>query len=110
MKKVPEMDEKVHADSFDEKLGFQFQPQKPNAFSDKVVNVLSQSYADAEIREAIHNLDDRGIRNTAETRRNLRLDAQRDVVQRNGEIVKDFGVVAEVSSVWAWANNTDSPP
>ena len=95
------MDENILTESIDEKLSFSFQPPKTNALSDKVVNVLSQSYADAEIREAIHNLDERGIRNTAETRRNLRLDAQRDVVRRNGEIIKDFGIVAEVSSVSA---------
>lgn len=38
----------------------------------------------------------RGIHNTAETRRQLRLDVQKEVVDCNAEIVKDFGKVAEV--------------
>jgi hypothetical protein len=58
--------------------------------------VLSASYADLDIRDAVETLDARGIRNTAETRRQLRLDVQKEVIQCNGEIVKDFGEVADV--------------
>lgn len=40
-------------------------------------------------------LDERGLQNTAETRRNLRLDVQQELIECNGEIVEDFGKVAE---------------
>jgi conserved oligomeric Golgi complex subunit 6 len=67
-----------------------------NTLSSRITSVLSASYADLEIRDALETLDARGIRNTAETRRQLRLDVQKEVIQCNGDIVKDFGQVAEV--------------
>lgn len=67
-----------------------------NALSARITSVLSASYADLEIRHALETLDERGIQNTAETRRQLRLDVQREVIECNGEIVRDFGAVAEV--------------
>ena len=71
-------------------------PQRSIALSNKLSSVLSASYADAEIRDGLRNLDQRGIQNTPEVRRNLRLDLQKEVIDRNGEIIKDFGQVAEV--------------
>jgi hypothetical protein len=68
-----------------------------NALSSRITSVLSASYADLEIRDALETLDARGVRNTAETRRQIRLDVQKEVIECNGEIVKDFGQVAEVS-------------
>lgn len=67
-----------------------------NALSSRITSVLSASYADLEIRDALETLDARGISNTAETRRQIRLDVQKEVIECNGEIVKDFGEVAEV--------------
>lgn len=67
-----------------------------NALSTRITNVLSASYADLEIRDALETLDERRVQNTAETRRQLRLDVQREVIQCNGEIINDFGQVAEV--------------
>jgi hypothetical protein len=67
-----------------------------NALSSRITSVLSASYADLEIRDALETLDARGVRNTAETRRQIRLDVQKEVIECNGEIVKDFGQVAEV--------------
>jgi hypothetical protein len=67
-----------------------------SALSSRITSVLSASYADLEIRDAVDTLDARGVRNTAETRRQIRLDVQKEVIQCNGEIVKDFGEVAEV--------------
>jgi hypothetical protein len=67
-----------------------------NALSSRITNVLSASYADLEIRDALETLDARGVRNTAETRRQIRLDVQKEVIQCNGEIIKDFGQVAAV--------------
>ncbi|KAH7091236.1 oligomeric Golgi complex subunit 6 [Paraphoma chrysanthemicola] len=66
-----------------------------NALSSRITSVLSASYADLEIRDALETLDARGVKNTAETRRQIRLDVQKEVIQCNGEIVKDFGEVAE---------------
>ena len=70
--------------------------QRSNALAQRVTSVLSASYADSDIRDALETLSLRGIRNTAETRRQLRLDVQKEVVDCNAEIVRDFGKVAEV--------------
>ncbi|KAL2135686.1 hypothetical protein VTI74DRAFT_7367 [Chaetomium olivicolor] len=67
----------------------------PNPLTSKVTTVLSSSYADTEFREALALLDERGIGNTAETRRQLRLDLQKEVVDSNGEIIDEFAKVAE---------------
>lgn len=67
-----------------------------NALSSRITSVLSASYADLEIRGALETIDERKIQNTAETRRQIRLDVQKEVIQCNGEIVKDFGEVAGV--------------
>jgi hypothetical protein len=64
--------------------------------SNRLTSVLSASYADSDIRDALETLSVRGIHNTAETRRQLRLDVQKEVVDSNAEIVRDFGNVAEV--------------
>jgi len=69
---------------------------RPSALSNKLTSVLSASYADSDIRDALEALDASDIQNTAETRRQLRLDIQKEVIDCNGEIVKDFGKVAEV--------------
>lgn len=69
-----------------------------NALSSRITSVLSASYADLEIRDALETLDAREIRNTSETRRQIRLDVQKEVIHCNGEIIKDFGEVAAVSS------------
>ena len=72
------------------------QPHKSNALSNKVTTVLSTSFADTEIREALRTLDERKIQNNPETRRRLRLDAQKEVIDCNSAIIQDFGQVAEV--------------
>ncbi|EOA84826.1 Golgi transport complex subunit 6 [Exserohilum turcicum] len=66
-----------------------------NALSSRITSVLSASYADLEIRDALETLDARQVQNSAETRRQLRLDVQKEVIQCNGEIISDFGHVAE---------------
>jgi len=72
---------------------------RPSALSTRITSVLSSSYADLDIRDALETLDARGIQNTPEARRNLRLDVQREIIQCNGEVVRDFGRVAEVVHV-----------
>ncbi|PYH87623.1 oligomeric Golgi complex subunit 6 [Aspergillus ellipticus CBS 707.79] len=69
--------------------------QRSNALSNRLTSVLSASYADSDIRDALETLSLRGIHNTAEVRRQLRLDVQKEVVDSNAEIVRDFGKVAE---------------
>lgn len=73
-----------------------FVPKAPTPFSSKVTAVLSSSYTDADFREALTLLDKRGVQNTAETRRHLRLDLQKEVIDSNGEIIDEFAKVAEV--------------
>ena len=68
-----------------------------NPLSSKATTILSSSYADTEFREALGLLDERGVLNTAETRRQLRLDLQKEVIDSNGEIIDEFAKVAEVS-------------
>ncbi|KAJ5777764.1 hypothetical protein N7520_001010 [Penicillium odoratum] len=68
--------------------------QRSSALSTRLTSVLSASYADSDIRDALETLSLRGIHNTAETRRQLRLDVQKEVVDSNAEIVRDFGMVA----------------
>jgi len=83
---------------------------RSSALSNRLTSVLSASYADSDIRDALATLDLRNTRNTPETRRQLRLDVQKEVIDCNGDIVKDFGKVAEVGSIlWmvfqlTWAN------
>jgi hypothetical protein len=72
------------------------QLSRANPLSSKVTSVLSASYADSDIRDALSLLDKRGLQNTAETRRQLRLDVQKEVIESNGDIIREFGRVAEV--------------
>jgi hypothetical protein len=69
---------------------------KASAISSKITTLLSSSFADSDVRDALAILDARGVTNNAETRRNLRQDAQKEVIDCNAEIVADFGRVAEV--------------
>ena len=77
-------------------VGVQTGSTRTSALSNRIANVLSSSYADADIRHALSILDARGFKNNADTRRKLRLDAQQEVIECNGQIVQDFGKVAEV--------------
>lgn len=87
------------SESLDDKLTVSSTPQRSNALSNKLSAVLSASYADSEIRDALRSLDEKEIKNTARTRRRLRLDVQKDVIEPNGAVVQEFGHVAEVRAV-----------
>ena len=87
------------SENFDEKLAVSAAPQRSTALANKLTSVLSASYADSEIRDVLRTLDERKIENTAETRRRLRIDAQKEVIARNGDVIQDFGQVAEVRLV-----------
>ena len=69
---------------------------RSNPLTTKVTSVLSASYADSDIRDALNLLDGRGLQNSPETRRQLRLDVQKEVIESNGDIIREFGHVAEV--------------
>lgn len=73
-------------------------PKGPAPLASKVTTVLSTSYSDTEFRDALALLDERAIRNDAETRRQIRMDLQKEVIDSNGEIISEFGRVAEVGS------------
>ena len=88
------------SESIDENLSVSSTtPQKSNALSNKLSGVLSASYADSEIRDTLRSLDEKKIKNTAETRRKFRLDVQKEIIRRNGAVVQDFGHVAEVRPI-----------
>lgn len=67
-----------------------------NPFSSKVTTVLATSYADSEFRGALSLIDDRGLTNSAATRRQVRLQLQKEVIDSNGNIIVEFGRVADV--------------
>ncbi|KAF5974475.1 oligomeric golgi complex subunit 6 [Fusarium bulbicola] len=76
-------------------------PQTPSTprgitpLTSKVTSVLSTTHSDTEFRDALALFDERGIQNDAETRRRVRLDLQKEVIDSNGEVVAEFGRVAE---------------
>lgn len=82
--------------------------RKVNALSTKLASVLSSSYADSEIREALRLIDLRDVHNDEDLRRNLKFDAQKEVIDVNARIVDDFGQVAEVChQPWAVRTSAD---
>ncbi|TQS37272.1 hypothetical protein Golomagni_02261 [Golovinomyces magnicellulatus] len=61
----------------------------------KVTSILSTSYADSDIKDALEILDKQGLENTPVTRRQLRYDIQKEVIESSGQIIGEFGHVAE---------------
>jgi conserved oligomeric Golgi complex subunit 6 len=73
---------------------------RPSALSSRITSVLSASYSDLEIRDALGILDNRGFKNTSESRRRLRLDIQEEVIQQNAEVLNDFkGLANELKRI-----------
>ncbi|KAF4976090.1 hypothetical protein FZEAL_7200 [Fusarium zealandicum] len=70
-------------------------PKGLTPLASKVTSVLSTTHSDTEFRDALSLLDQRGIQNDAETRRRVRLDLQKEVIDSNGEVIAEFGRVAE---------------
>ncbi|EXJ60203.1 hypothetical protein A1O7_04355 [Cladophialophora yegresii CBS 114405] len=60
----------------------------------KLTSVLASSYADHEIRDTLRLLDTRGVTNDETTRRHLKANAQKEVIDCDARIVADFGDVA----------------
>ncbi|KAL8658255.1 MAG: hypothetical protein Q9226_001137 [Calogaya cf. arnoldii] len=69
--------------------------QRSVALSNKLSGVLSVSYADSEIRDALCLLDAKNVQNTPDLRRSIRSDLQKDVIECNSSIVQEFGQLAE---------------
>lgn len=65
-------------------------------FSQKLTSILSAPYSDADIRDALLVLDPRLAQNTPDSRRQLRVNVQADVIQTNAVIVREFSKIAEV--------------
>lgn len=70
-------------------------PKSSTALTSRVATILSTSYSDAEFRDALVLLDERGVINDPETRRQLRLDLQKEVIDSNSSVVAEFGKIAE---------------
>lgn len=68
--------------------------------SSKVTAVLSTSYSDAEFRDVVNLIDSRKVQNDGRTRRQLRTELTKEVIDRNGEVLDEFGKVAEVSRAY----------
>lgn len=85
-----------HSESYDDRLIAASLTQRSGVLANKLTNVLSASYADSEIRDALRHLDISDIQNTPENRRKIRLDVQKEVIDCNAGILDDFGAVAEV--------------
>ena len=66
------------------------------SISSRLTSILSSSYADLDIRDVLLALDARDIQNTPDTQRQIRVNVQKELIECNVEIVKDFGKVAEV--------------
>lgn len=71
-------------------------PPRSNALSQKISSVLSASYLDTEIKDALRNLDAKNTQNSPELRRRLRLDVQKEMIDCNRGIILEFGQVAKV--------------
>ncbi|KAM3550359.1 hypothetical protein MY1884_008286 [Beauveria asiatica] len=66
-----------------------------NALATKVSAVLSASYTDAEFRGAVALIEHRGLKHDGRTRRRLRLELQKEVIEKNGKILDGFGFVSD---------------
>lgn len=64
----------------------------------RLSSILSASYSDAEIRNALQVLDSRFTPNSPDSRRQLRVEVQAEVIQSNAHIVQEFAKIAEVAS------------
>lgn len=71
-------------------------PAPSSASQQRLATVLSASYIDADLRNALAVLDEQFVDNTAESRRQLRVNIQGDVIRSNAQIIRDFALVAEV--------------
>ena len=70
--------------------------QRTTVLTNKVTSVLASSYADPEIGEVLQIIDSANSHYANRERRNLRREVNKDVIDCNAAIIRDFGQVAEV--------------
>lgn len=70
--------------------------KRSNALSNRLTNVLSSSYADTEIRDALRLFDVRYGDKEIEHELDLRYETQKEVIEANARIIDDFSKVAQV--------------
>lgn len=63
----------------------------------RLSSILSASYSDTEIRNALQVLDSRFTANSPDSRRQLRVEVQAEVIRSNARIVQEFAKIAEVA-------------
>lgn len=73
--------------------------KRGNALSNKLTNVLSASYADSEIRDALRLFDARYNHDKVDTDLDLKYEAQKEVIEANARIIDDFSKVANVRAL-----------
>lgn len=73
--------------------------RRGNALSNKLTSVLSSSYADTEIRDALRIYDARYGAQELTQDIDLKHEAQKRVIEGNARIVDDFSKVAKVCSI-----------
>lgn len=75
--------------------------RRGNALTNKLTRVLSSSYADTEIRDALRLFDARYGHKGGDDDLDLRYEAQREMIEANAQIVNDFSRVAEVRRTYS---------
>ena len=93
---VASVEQFIGSDDFESPLspdGASSSSRRANALSMRISTVLSSSYADSELREALRLFDQR----RAQPGNNLKALAEKEVIDSNAQIVDDFGHVAAVS-------------
>lgn len=66
--------------------------------SRKVGSILAASYSDAEFRDVLAILDKRLLENSAEARRRLEVDIEREIISSNAKTIREFTKIADVCS------------
>lgn len=69
--------------------------RRGNALSNKLTSVLSSSYADTEIRDALRLLDTRYGSTDLDGDIDLKYEAQKEVIEANARIIEDFSKVTK---------------
>ncbi|KAK9479260.1 oligomeric Golgi complex subunit 6, partial [Lipomyces japonicus] len=67
---------------------------RSNLLSLKLAEILSTSYADSNIRDALVLLDKRIQDNTPEMRRQFRANVEAEVIEANGQVLEQFSKIA----------------
>ena len=74
--------------------------RRGNALSNKLTSVLSSSYADNEIRDALRLFDTRYGQIDVNRDFDLKYEAQKQVIETNARIIDDFAKVAKVDRLY----------